>query len=139
LAVRVRSLCCRRGRGCCAEVTLHAGHIARARRLFERAGGGRRAGVPGGQDDLERANTDYRHAGLDAVERGVGATEHLRHMSPVEPLGAGLGPRQVEHHPYPVQLRLGDLGSGAEHLVQPVRQRLVNGTRQTGAVERPTA
>ena len=28
--------------------------------LFERAGGGRRAGVPGGQDDLERANTDYR-------------------------------------------------------------------------------
>ena len=24
--------------------------------LFERAGGGRRAGVPGGQDDLERAN-----------------------------------------------------------------------------------
>ena len=30
--------------------------------LFERAGGGRRAGVPGGQDDLERANTDYRLA-----------------------------------------------------------------------------
>ena len=35
-------------------------------RLFERAGGGRRAGVPGGQDDLERANTDYR-----PPERGV--------------------------------------------------------------------
>ena len=30
--------------------------------LFKRAGGGRRAGVPGGQDDLERANTDYRPA-----------------------------------------------------------------------------
>ena len=29
------------------------------------AGGGRRAGVPGGQDDLERANTDYRP--LDAA------------------------------------------------------------------------
>ena len=80
---------------------------------------------------------ESENAGLDAVERGVGATEHLRHMRPVEPLGLGLCPRQVEHHPDPVQLRLGDLGSGAEHLVQPVRQRLVNGTRQTGAVERP--
>ena len=34
--------------------------------LFERAGGGRRAGVPGGQDDLERANTDYRQRLRDA-------------------------------------------------------------------------
>ena len=36
------------------------------RELFERAGGGRRAGVPGGQDDLERANT---RLGVCAVER----------------------------------------------------------------------
>ena len=38
-------------------------------RLFERAGGGRRAGVPGGQDDLERANTDYRLPGGGSLRR----------------------------------------------------------------------
>ena len=42
--------------------------------LFERAGGGRRAGVPGGQDDLERANTDYRPPlGGKPAQRGSGA------------------------------------------------------------------
>ena len=37
--------------------------------LFERAGGGRRAGVPGGQDDLERANTDYRPWRVFSLDR----------------------------------------------------------------------
>ena len=35
-------------------------------------GGGRRAGVPGGQDDLERANTDYRPRGCASGGAGVG-------------------------------------------------------------------
>ena len=46
-----------------------------------------------------------------------------------------LAPSTFSLMPDPVQLRLGQLGSGAEHLGQSVRQGLLNGTRQTGAIE----
>ena len=75
--------------------------------------------------------------GLGTVEGGVGAAEQLLHVRPVEPLGLGLHPRQVEHCPNPVQRRLGRPGAAAEHASQPVRQRLLHGARQTGAIERP--
>ena len=49
--------------------------------LFERAGGGRRAGVPGGQDDLERANTDYRLTTVAATP--TQASPHARLVTPM--------------------------------------------------------
>ena len=65
--------------------------IVRTGSLFERAGGGRRAGVPGGQDDLERASSisgsrqKNPRVGVKVwcavpIEKGRGpATLHTRH------------------------------------------------------------
>ena len=55
----------------------------------------------------------------------------------LEPLGLALRSRQVKENTKPVQLRLRELGARLERFGQSVRQRLVNGLRETGAVERP--
>ena len=79
--------------------------------LFERAGGGRRAGVPGGQDDLERANTDYRHT--DGLTDAVNLTGELFGKERLEATLDGASARSPEEIVDHVWAEIGAYSAGA--------------------------